>query len=145
MCNIVEEQFSWFIFNLVTIYGDTACLWWWVSHYSIMNFLILLGITGMQGQKGFKLKESTFTTRNPTPKRKDPAHRSKFLYSSGPGNSADRSLEEASDTIAYKIAEAEAKSFLASEAVKEAEKILSMQEEAESLVLLADEILERCK
>ena len=105
----------------------------------------VFGITGMQGQKGYKLKESTFAIKTPIPKQKNPAHRSKLRHSSGPCNSANRSIEEAADTIAYKIAEAEAKSFLASEAVKEAEKILSMQEEAESLVLLADEILERCK
>lgn len=97
-----------------------------------------------KGQKGYKLKEPNLGVKTPTPKQKDPANRSRLLQGTGLGNSADW-VEESSDTIAYKIAEAEAKSFLASEAVKEAEKILSMQEEAESLLLLTEEILERCK
>lgn len=90
-----------------------------------------------KGQKGYKLKETTCAPNTPTPKQ-HVTHRSRPLQSPD-------DYVEASDTIAYKIAEAEAKSFLASEAVKEAEKILSMQEEAESLLLLAEEIYERCK
>lgn len=53
-------------------------------------------------------------------------------------------IEEAAITAAYKIADSEAKSFLASEAVKEAEKIAQMAEETDSLLLLAKEIFERC-
>lgn len=48
-------------------------------------------------------------------------------------------------TAAYKIAEAEAKSFLASEAVKEAERISRIAEETDSMLQLAKEIFEQCK
>lgn len=107
--------------------------------------LIMLGLLEcMQGPKGYRPRESTFATKTPMPRQKDPTQRSRLLQSSGLSNAANRS-GEAFDTIAYKIAEAEAKSFLASEAVKEAEKILGMQEEAESMLLLTQEIYERCK
>ncbi|XP_020264146.1 single myb histone 4-like [Asparagus officinalis] len=94
-----------------------------------------------KGQKGYRLKDSTSATKTPTPKQKDPSQRSRVVQSSS--NSAD-SVGEAADTIAYKIAESEAKSFLASEAVKEAERIASMHEEAQSLLKLTEEIYERC-
>ncbi|ONK69204.1 uncharacterized protein A4U43_C05F20430 [Asparagus officinalis] len=95
----------------------------------------------IEGQKGYRLKDSTSATKTPTPKQKDPSQRSRVVQSSS--NSAD-SVGEAADTIAYKIAESEAKSFLASEAVKEAERIASMHEEAQSLLKLTEEIYERC-
>lgn len=53
-------------------------------------------------------------------------------------------IEEAAITAAYKIADSEAKSFLASEAVKEAEKIAQMAEETDALLILAKEIFQRC-
>uniref|UniRef100_A0A803NSA4 H15 domain-containing protein n=1 Tax=Cannabis sativa TaxID=3483 RepID=A0A803NSA4_CANSA len=45
---------------------------------------------------------------------------------------------------AYKIAEAENKSFVAAEAVKEADRISEMAEDTESLLQLAKEIFEKC-
>ncbi|URD94641.1 single myb histone [Musa troglodytarum] len=92
-------------------------------------------------QKGYRLKESSFAIKTPTPKQKDPANRGRVH--SGSAYSID-SIEEAAITAAYKIADSEAKSFLASEAVKEAEKITKMAEETQSLLLLAKEIFERC-
>ncbi|CAL9755384.1 unnamed protein product [Musa acuminata subsp. burmannicoides] len=92
-------------------------------------------------QKGYRLKESSFSIKTPTPKQKDPANHARGH--SGSAYSID-SIEEAAITAAYKIADSEAKSFLASEAVKEAEKITKMAEETESLLLLAKEIFERC-
>ncbi|KAL5572439.1 hypothetical protein UlMin_022036 [Ulmus minor] len=53
-------------------------------------------------------------------------------------------IEEASMTAAYKIAEAENKSFVAAEAVKESERIAEMAEGAYSFLQFAQEILERC-
>lgn len=53
-------------------------------------------------------------------------------------------IEEASITAAYKIADAEAKAYLASEAIKEAEKVSRMAEETDSLLQIAKEIYERC-
>lgn len=53
-------------------------------------------------------------------------------------------VDEAAVAAAYKIAEAENKSVVAAEAVKEAERISEMAEETESLLLLAKEIFEKC-
>ncbi|CAK9177129.1 unnamed protein product [Ilex paraguariensis] len=53
-------------------------------------------------------------------------------------------LEEAAVATAYKIAEAENKSFVAAEAVKEAERVSKMAEDADSLLQLAKEIYEKC-
>ncbi|RWW24725.1 hypothetical protein GW17_00010977 [Ensete ventricosum] len=94
-------------------------------------------------QKGYRLKESCFATKTPTPKPKEHANRARVPQTSGLANSIDP-MKEAAITAAYKIADAEAKSFLASEAVKEAEKISKMAEETDSLLLLAKEIFERC-
>lgn len=54
------------------------------------------------------------------------------------------SIEDASITAAYRIADAEAKAYLASEAMKEAENIAKMAEDTDSLLLLAKEIYEKC-
>lgn len=53
-------------------------------------------------------------------------------------------LEEAAVGAAYKVAEAENKSFVAAEAVKEAERVSRMAEEAEAFLHLAKEIYDRC-
>ncbi|GMH18087.1 hypothetical protein Nepgr_019928 [Nepenthes gracilis] len=53
-------------------------------------------------------------------------------------------VEEAATTAAYKIAEAENKSFVAAEAVKEAERIARMAEESDSVLQFAKEIFDRC-
>ncbi|GMI94894.1 hypothetical protein like AT1G72740 [Hibiscus trionum] len=53
-------------------------------------------------------------------------------------------VEEASVTAAYLIVEAENKSFLAAEAVKEAERVSKMAEDTESFLQLAKEIFETC-
>lgn len=90
------------------------------------------------------MKDSSFATRTPTLKQKDSASRARVLPNSSSANSTDP-IEEAAITAAYKIADSEAKSFLASEAVKEAEKIAKMAEETDSLLLLAKEIFERRK
>ncbi|XP_008806863.1 single myb histone 4-like isoform X1 [Phoenix dactylifera] len=94
-------------------------------------------------QKGYRLKDSSFATKTLTLKQKDPANRSKLPQNFGSCISLN-SIKDAAITAAYKIADAEAKSFLASEAVKEAEKISKMVEETDSLLLLAKEIFERC-
>uniref|UniRef100_A0A7N0V980 MYB transcription factor n=1 Tax=Kalanchoe fedtschenkoi TaxID=63787 RepID=A0A7N0V980_KALFE len=56
----------------------------------------------------------------------------------------DTAMEEASISAAYKIADAENKSFLASEAVKESERVMKMCEDTECLLQIAKEIHERC-
>ncbi|PKU82533.1 single myb histone 4 [Dendrobium catenatum] len=97
----------------------------------------------VKGPKGYQLKEPSFATKTPTQKQKEPANRSKPPQASGFTKPLDP-VEEAAITAAYKIADAEAKAFLASEAVKEAEKISKMAEETDSLLMLAKEIFERC-
>uniref|UniRef100_A0A1D1ZC55 Histone H1 n=1 Tax=Anthurium amnicola TaxID=1678845 RepID=A0A1D1ZC55_9ARAE len=94
-------------------------------------------------EKGYKLKDSSFATKTPTPKQKDPAYRSKPPQLSMLSGSIDL-VGDAAIAAAYKIAEAEAKSFLASEAVKEAERVSKMAEETDSLLMLAREIFEQC-
>ncbi|KAM5579475.1 telomere repeat-binding factor 4 [Rosa sericea] len=52
--------------------------------------------------------------------------------------------DDAVHVAAYTIADAENKSFLAAEAVKEAERVSKIAEEAESMLLLVKEINEQC-
>ncbi|PQM40505.1 hypothetical protein Pyn_21686 [Prunus yedoensis var. nudiflora] len=53
-------------------------------------------------------------------------------------------IEESAVAAAYKIADAENKSFVAAEAVKEFERLSEMAEEAQSTLQAAAEILEKC-
>lgn len=53
-------------------------------------------------------------------------------------------IEEAAVAAAYRIAEAENKSFVAAEAVKEAERVSRMAEDSNVLLQLAKEIFEKC-
>ncbi|GAB4837984.1 hypothetical protein Ancab_027511 [Ancistrocladus abbreviatus] len=53
-------------------------------------------------------------------------------------------LEDVARTAAYKIAEAENKSFVAAEAVREAERIARLAEESDSVLQFAKEIFDRC-
>ncbi|XP_050364448.1 single myb histone 4-like [Argentina anserina] len=53
-------------------------------------------------------------------------------------------VEEAAVAAAYKIADAENKSFVAAEAVKESERVSQMFEDTNSVLQLADEFLKKC-
>lgn len=53
-------------------------------------------------------------------------------------------VEEAAVAAAYKIAEAENKSFVAAEAVKESERVSQMFEDTNSVLQLAEEFLKKC-
>ncbi|KAL2462552.1 Telomere repeat-binding factor 5 [Forsythia ovata] len=92
-------------------------------------------------QNCYKIKDAALGTKTPMPKQKDirlrPVQNSGLVIS---GETA----EDAAMTAAYKIAEAENKSFVASEAVKEAERVLQMAEDADSVLLLAKDIYEKC-
>ncbi|XP_068652417.1 single myb histone 3-like isoform X1 [Aristolochia californica] len=85
---------------------------------------------------GYKLKDPSFAMKTPTPKSRLP-QTSSF-------NRAADAAEEATMTAAYKIADAEAKSYLASQAVKEAERVSRMAEETDSLLQIAKEIFDQC-
>ncbi|GAB2225165.1 hypothetical protein Drorol1_Dr00005953 [Drosera rotundifolia] len=54
------------------------------------------------------------------------------------------SLEAAARDAAYKIADAESKSYMAAEAVREAERIARMAEESDSILQFAEDIFNRC-
>ncbi|GMI82150.1 hypothetical protein like AT1G17520 [Hibiscus trionum] len=86
-------------------------------------------------QNCYKIKEDTLMgAETPTPKQKDIRLRQ---------NSGEM-VEEAAITAAYKVAEAENKSFLAAEAVKEAERVSKMAEDTDSMLQLVKEIYEQC-
>ena len=53
-------------------------------------------------------------------------------------------IKEAADTAAYRVDDAESKSYLAAEAVKEAEKISLLVEHSDSMLQLAKDIYEQC-
>lgn len=96
----------------------------------------------MQVKNGYKLKkEALLGSKTPTPKQKDirPQQLQSFVLTT-----SVKKLKEISDTAAYKIADAENKSFLAAEAMKEAERILKMAEETELILHLVIQIEERC-
>ncbi|KAF5788598.1 putative transcription factor MYB-related family [Helianthus annuus] len=92
-------------------------------------------------QNGYRLRREVVNgTKGPIPKPKEIRPRL-----SGPINShLGETLEEAAVAAAYKVAEAENKSFVAAEAVKEAERVSKMAEEAEAFLQLAKEIYEKC-
>ncbi|KAF6152300.1 hypothetical protein GIB67_005954 [Kingdonia uniflora] len=87
------------------------------------------------------LKDVTFGTRTPTPKLREIRPK----LSQEPGiSSFEEAVEEAAKTAAYKIAEAENKSFLAAEAVKEAERVSKLSADTDALLQLFQEIQEQC-
>lgn len=96
----------------------------------------------MQVQNCFKIKEITsFGTKTPAPKEQDVRPRQlQPVVNTNFGETVD----EAAVAAAYKIAEAENKSFVAAEAVKEAERVSKMAEDADAMLQLALGILEKC-
>ncbi|KAJ0090345.1 hypothetical protein Patl1_13502 [Pistacia atlantica] len=92
-------------------------------------------------QNCFKIKEEAVSgTQTPIPKQKD--IRPRPLQSTNHISSAD-TVEAAAAAAASQIADAENKSFVAAEAVKEAERISRMAEDTDSLLQLAKEIFEK--
>ncbi|XP_065869245.1 telomere repeat-binding factor 4-like isoform X2 [Euphorbia lathyris] len=82
-------------------------------------------------------KDAVLGMRTSTPKPKDvrpPRHVS----------NSSKTLEKVAVAAAYKVAEAENKSFLAAEAVKEAERVSKMAENTNSMLQLMKEIHEQC-
>lgn len=80
--------------------------------------------------------------KTPTPKQKDVRLR---LLQNSALTTLGETVEEASITAAYRIAEAENKSFLAAEAVKEAERVSKMAEDTDVMLQLVRDIYEQCK
>lgn len=98
--------------------------------------------------KSYRLPDS-FATRTPAPikasasKQKDPAKASKVSKTIGLFTASSPALEAAM-AAAVKVADAEAKAHDAHDQMMEAERILKMAEDTESLLIIADEIYERC-
>ncbi|KAI8553445.1 hypothetical protein RHMOL_Rhmol05G0016600 [Rhododendron molle] len=94
-------------------------------------------------QNCYKIKKDVShgpKTVTATPKPKDIRPRQSQSTASYLGDT----VEEAAVAAAYKVAEAENKSFVAAEAVKEAERVSKMAEDADSYLQLAKEIFEKC-
>ncbi|XP_059638449.1 single myb histone 4-like isoform X2 [Cornus florida] len=86
-------------------------------------------------------KDAALGAKTPIPKQKD--IRPKLSHISGVIICSE-TVQEAATTAAYKIADAENKSFVAAEAVKEAERVSRMAEDTESLLQLVKEIYGQC-
>lgn len=96
----------------------------------------------MQVQNCFKMKsDASLGTKTPTVKQEDnklgKLQNASYVKISDP-------VEDAAVAAAYKIAEAENKSFVAAEAIKEVERISKMAEDTESMLQFAKEIFEKC-
>ncbi|XP_061344739.1 telomere repeat-binding factor 4-like [Gastrolobium bilobum] len=98
-------------------------------------------------QNCYKIKKDTPTgtkltaPKSPAPKQEDVWPRQ------SPASSLLTSIEtikDAADTAAYRVADAENKSFLAAEAVKEVERISRLAEDTDSMLQLVKEIYEKC-
>lgn len=87
----------------------------------------------------YRIKNNSVVTNSSN--RKDSLAKQHFaaVYSK-----VGESLEEAAKTAAFKVVEAEEKSFAAADLVKEAEKLAKMAEETDSILQLAQEIFDRC-
>lgn len=99
----------------------------------------------MQVQNCYKMKtdvSSGTKTPIPTPTPKQDIQ-PRSLQSIGYSTIGD-TVEVAAEAAACKIADAENKSFVAAEAVKEAERVSKMAEDTDSFLQLAKEIFEKC-
>ncbi|XP_027175881.1 single myb histone 4-like [Coffea eugenioides] len=90
-------------------------------------------------QNSYRIKKDLLEgSKTPVPKPRDVQPR----QAQSIGYLAD-TVEEATVSAAYTIAEAENKSFVVAEAVKESERVSRMSEDAESMLQLAHEIFDR--
>ncbi|XP_047152043.1 telomere repeat-binding factor 4-like isoform X2 [Vigna umbellata] len=103
-------------------------------------------------QNCYKIKKDVPSgTKSPSPKPKDvrpapsqPAPQPQWQSSVSVFTASNETIKDAADTAAYRIADAESKSYLAAEAVKEAEKISLLVEHSDSMLELAKDIYEQC-
>lgn len=56
----------------------------------------------------------------------------------------DEIIKDVADTAAYRVADAENKSYLAAEAIREVERISRLAEDTDSTLKLVKEIYEKC-
>lgn len=89
-------------------------------------------------------KDNSLAVKTPTPKQKDVRQRIS-QQTMGAVMPSGETVEDAAKAAAYKVADAENKSFLAAEAVKEAERIAKMAEDTDSMLQIIKEMYEKCK
>ncbi|XP_047333596.1 telomere repeat-binding factor 4 [Impatiens glandulifera] len=94
----------------------------------------------------YKIRKETSPVKKTTPplRQKDVVRPTRPVQSSHGFVTAEETLEEAAVTTAYMLSEAENKSFVAAEAVKEAERVANLAENMNALLQLAKEIYEQC-
>lgn len=110
----------------------------WLPGKLISNFLKYK----MQVQNCYKIiKDTELGTKTPSPKQKDVRPRQSL--SSGLMTTSE-TVDDAANAAAYRVADAENKAYMAAEAVKEAERISKMAEDADSMLQLVKDIYERC-
>lgn len=96
----------------------------------------------LQIQNCYKIKKDTPSAAKPVPlKQKDMWQHKPPVSNVVPSY---ETVDDAAETAAYRLAEAENKSFLAAEAVKDAERLTQYAEEAEAVLQLAKDIFEKC-
>uniref|UniRef100_A0A9I9D5F1 H15 domain-containing protein n=1 Tax=Cucumis melo TaxID=3656 RepID=A0A9I9D5F1_CUCME len=89
-------------------------------------------------------KDNSLAVKTPTPKQKDVRQRISQYNTTGGVMPSAETVEDAAKAAAYKVADAENKSFLAAEAVKEAERIAKMAEDTDSMLQIIKEMYEKC-
>ncbi|TKY64332.1 Telomere repeat-binding factor 5 [Spatholobus suberectus] len=95
-------------------------------------------------QNCYKIKrEASMGTKSPAPKQKD-VRSPQWQSPASAFMASDEKIKEAADTAADRVAVAESKSYLAAEAIKEAEKISLLVEHSDSMLQLAKDIYEQC-
>ncbi|KAK7294388.1 hypothetical protein RJT34_17277 [Clitoria ternatea] len=95
-------------------------------------------------QNCYKIKKDTSVgTKSPAPKQKDIRPPQRQSPASG-FMATNETVKEAADAAAYRVADAECKSYMAAEAMKEAERMSGMAEDTDSMLQLAKEIYEQC-
>lgn len=91
---------------------------------------------------GYRITGHMPKVEAPDPKPRDIVHHPRLPQTIG--SYLCETVEDAAVAAAYKVAEAENKKFVAAEAMKEAERVAEMAEDAESFLQLAIEIYNRC-
>ncbi|CAI9757688.1 unnamed protein product [Fraxinus pennsylvanica] len=106
---------------------------------SILRRLVLQGKLD-KVQDRYKIKDAALGTKTPMPKQREvrpsPSQNSPSIIS--------EKIKDAAAIAARKIAEAQNKSLVAAEAVREAERLTEMAEDANTFLLYFKEILEQC-
>ncbi|CAL5437987.1 unnamed protein product [Camellia sinensis] len=125
----------------ISLWEESCCEMSQVIDYKLKQCLEIAWGWLHEVQNCYKIKRDVLVVaKTPTPKPKDTIRPRQSQTTGYLGDT----VEEAAVGAAYKVAEAENKSFVAAEAVKEAERVSRMAEDTDSLLQLAKEIFEKC-